>query len=145
MNLLIGGNGEIKRLNNFIHANQIGSIVEFMGWVTNDAKISAFNKADIYILPSYNEGMPISILEAMSYGLAIIATNVGGIPEIVFNEVNGLLIEPGNSSQIERTLNYFIDNPALIRRYGAASENLVKKYFPDKVCGQLIELYNSVA
>ena len=142
--LLIGGNGEVKRLNNLIIKYQLGETVEFMGWVSKEAKVSAFNNSDIYILPSYNEGMPVSILEAMSYGLAIISSNVGGIPEIVKNKVNGVLIEPGNLEQIERSIDFFIDNPSFVKEYGTISEKLVQKYLPDSVFGQLQEIYRNV-
>jgi len=142
--LLIGGNGEIQHLKDLIKIQQIEDIVEFLGWVNNEEKIAVLNRADIYILPSYNEGLPISILEAMSYGKAVISTNVGGIPEIVRNKENGLLIEPGNLEQIEKALNFFLGNTELIEEYGAVSKQLVQNYLPDPVLKQLINIYKSV-
>jgi glycosyltransferase involved in cell wall biosynthesis len=142
--LLIGGNGETHRLLDQIEKHQINDIVEFLGWVTKKEKIDVLNKTDVYILPSYHEGLPISILEAMSYSRAIISTNVGGIPEIVRNKENGLIIEPGNLEQLEQSLGYFLDNPEDIKKYGIISEQLVQNYLPDSVMGKLSEIYRSV-
>ena len=86
----------------FIQNNQISDIAVFEGWVTGDKKIEYLNWADIYILPSYNEGLPIAILEAMSYSHPIISTPVGGIPEVVKDHQNGILVEPGNLEQIKK-------------------------------------------
>jgi glycosyltransferase involved in cell wall biosynthesis len=142
--LLIGGNGETHRLLDLIEKQQINDIVQFLGWITKEEKIDALNKADIYILPSYNEGLPISILESMSYGSAIISTNVGGIPEIVRNEENGLIIEPGNLDQLEQSLGFFLENPEVIKEYGAISQQLVKDFLPDSVIGKLSDIYKSL-
>jgi len=142
--LLIGGNGETHRLMDLIEKHKINDIVEFLGWITKEDKINALNMADVYILPSYNEGLPISILEAMSYGRAIISTNVGGIPEIVRNKENGLIIEPGNQEQLEQSLDYFLENPEDIKKYGAVSVKLVQNYLPDSVLGKLFDIYKTV-
>lgn len=142
--LLIGGNGETQHLQGLIEKYQIEDIVEFLGWVNSEEKIAVLNKADVYILPSYKEGLPISILEAMSYGMAVISTNIGGIPEIIKNKENGLLIEPGNLEQIEQALVYFLENPESVEEYGAVSEQLVQKYLPDSVLKQLVDIYKSV-
>lgn len=62
------------------------------------------NGADVYVLPSYKEGLPISILEAMSYSLPVISTRVGGIPEIIMNGKNGLLINPGDKEALYESI-----------------------------------------
>ena len=139
--LTIGGNGEIEKLKAVIREKQIEGLVEFIGWVTNEKKINCLQTADIYILPSYNEGLPISILEAMSFGQAIIATNVGGIPEIVITEKNGILIEPGNLIEIENAIDFFIKNPEKINSYGIKSKQIVIKHMPDAVMMELSNIY----
>ena len=73
-----------------------------MGWVQNEAKQSTICSCDIYVLPSYFEGLPVSILEAMAMGKPIIATNVGGIPSIVQNGYNGWLFSPGKFNELNK-------------------------------------------
>lgn len=142
--LVIGGNGETDRLTEIIKKQKLESLVNFVGWITNDEKNAWLQRADIYILPSYNEGLPISILEAMSYGQAIISTKVGGIPEIVIPNENGILIEPGNSQQLESAINFFIENHHLVDNYGEKSKFLVKKHLPDSVLKKLNSIYETL-
>jgi len=138
------GNGELERLMEIIKKEQLEGIVEFIGWVTKEEKINFLQDADVYILPSYNEGLPISILEAMSYGKAIISTNVGGISEIVIPGKNGVLVKPGNLNEIENAINFFLDNPQKIISYGIESKQLVKKYLPNSVIFELSHIYQSL-
>jgi len=128
--LLVGGNGEIQHLRELIKKYQIEDIVEFLGWISSVEKASVLNNSDVYILPSYHEGLPISILESMSYAKAVISTKVGGIPEIVGNNENGLLIDPGNLEQIKQSLIFFIENPKKIEEFGVISAQKAQKYLP---------------
>jgi glycosyltransferase involved in cell wall biosynthesis len=80
----------------------------------------------------------------MSYGKAIIATNIGGIPEIVRNKENGLLINPGDLEQIKQAIDCFLENPVLIKEYGAVSEQIVQKHLPHSVLKELEDIYISV-
>lgn len=142
--LRIGGNGEIDRLKNFIKMQQLENIVEFLGWITAEEKKIELNHCDVYMLPSYNEGLPISILEAMSYGKPIISTPVGGIPEIVIPEKNGILVKPGNFGEISNAISYFLDNKNKLKEYGENSFELVQNHLPKSVIPQLNELYNKL-
>lgn len=81
----------------------------YHGIVKGEAKISLLRKADILILPSYDEGQPLCILEAYSYGCAVITTDVGGISDIFKNNINGIFCQVNNPSSIvwaiEKTIN----------------------------------------
>ena len=142
--LVIGGNGETDRLTQIIKEHNLKDLIEFVGWITKEEKNAWLQRADIYILPSYNEGLPISILEAMSYGKAIISTKVGGIPEIVIPSENGILIEPGNSQQLESAIDFFIENHHIIDNYGEKSKSLVKKHLPYSVLDKLSLIYETL-
>lgn len=144
MKLFIGGNGDINRLKEFIAINQLSEIVSYKGWVTGSLKNELFNEADVYILPSYNEGLPISILEAMACGLPVISTNVGGIPEIIFNKINGCVNSPGDKDAIYASLQLFIENPALCKEYGSNTIELVKPYYAKNVMPKLESIYNDL-
>lgn len=144
LKLYIGGNGEIEHVKQLIKEYGIADIAIFEGWVSGDKKIELLNKSDAYILPSYKEGLPISILEAMSYGMPIISTPVGGIPEIVSNGENGYLIEPGNKEDIYKAIISLLNNTDLRKRMGKVSLSRVGEHLPKYVEKQLETLYDSL-
>jgi glycosyltransferase involved in cell wall biosynthesis len=139
----VGGNGETAEVQQYIAEKGLCNVVKFCGWVSGDEKVKLLNESDVYVLPSYNEGLPISILEAMSYGMPIITSNVGGIPEIV-NEDNGIIVEPGNKQQIYEAICSMLNNPSLVQIKGNFSLSKVKTYLPEMVCSQLTKLYKSL-
>jgi glycosyltransferase involved in cell wall biosynthesis len=144
LELIIGGNGDIKKLEKVIIERGLESIVKYEGWVSGEKKQWLFSECDVYILPSYNEGLPLSILEAMSYGLPIISTCVGGIPEIVFDGENGFLITPGNKKEIDLLLSNLLTNSELINIMGKNSNKIVSSYYPERVIPKLQKIYSSL-
>lgn len=141
--LRIGGNKHEEELKRMIADNNLSDIVNFEGWVGGDKKIELLNWADVFILPSHNEGLPISILEAMSYGMPIISTPVGGIPEVV-SEKNGILVTPGNDKEIMDAMLFFADNRKAIEKRGKVSSEIVKGYLPDYVMEHLKAIYKNL-
>lgn len=145
----IGGNGETDKLIEAIHEAGLEECIKFEGWVCGERKVSLLNWADVYILPSYNEGLPISILEAMSYNCPIISTPVGGIPEVVIDKdneynngsVNGKLVKPGNTDDIAKAMEYYVDYPEMIKKHGIMSGEIVKRYYPEAVFAKLRDIY----
>lgn len=144
LKLYIGGNGEIEHVKQLIKEYGIADITIFEGWVSGDKKIELLNKSDAYILPSYKEGLPISILEAMSYGMPIISTPVGGIPEIVSTGENGYLVEPGNKEDIYKAIISLLNDSDLRNRMGSVSLSRVGEHLPEYVEKQLETLYDSL-
>lgn len=140
--LRIGGNQNEKVLIDTIHNNKLENIVKFEGWVYGEKKLNLFNWADVFILPSFNEGLPISILEAMSYGMPIISSPVGGIPEII--KGNGTLVTPGNEEEIYKAIKKYINNPSLLELEGGISLQTIKTYLPDHVISHLENIYNNL-
>ncbi len=147
INIRIGGNGEVENLHNAILNSNLEDCITFEGWVDGEKKVNLLNWADVYILPSYNEGLPISILEALSYNCPIISTPVGGIPEVVItnntshNKQNGILVEPGDIDQIAASIHYYIENPEQVEIQGKNSGKIVEKYYPKVVFSNLKEIY----
>lgn len=142
---IAGGMYEEKRLKKYIKSNNLDNIIHFHGWVESNYKIKLLNLADAFILPSYIEGVPISILEAESYGLPIVSTRVGGIPEIVSHGVNGYLFSPGNKQEMKQ----YIDNLLLMdieKRIimGKHSKEMVYRNLPSNIISCLEEVYNSL-
>ena len=142
--LRIGGNGELERLIAYIRKYDLNDFVSFEGWVSGEKKDLLFRASNVYILPSYYEGLPLSILEAMSYGLPIIASDVGGIPDILNNYTNGLMVEPGNHQEIQKALFALLDNPYLISIYSQKSLFGVVDFLPGSVLNQLLKIYSEL-
>lgn len=142
--LYVGGNGEVDKVKNLIAKYDIGDIVMYEGWVEKNRKEELLSLANIYLLPSYKEGLPISILEAMSYGMAILSTNVGSIPEVVKNNKNGFIISPGDIDGLYNATMKLVNNPHIREDMGNASKELVKPFFPDNVERNLSNMYYSL-
>lgn len=142
--LYIGGNGEVERLLSVISQKQLAEIVEYVGWVTGEDKNRLLKDCDIVMLPSYIEGLPITLLEAMAYAKPAITTNVGGIPEIIESSKNGVIITPGDKKALYEAIRLFMDNPQLIAEYGNDGLNRVKDYYPQSVKNQLENLYKQL-
>ena len=142
--IVIGGDGEIERLNREITEYGLEEIVRYVGWVCGEEKDRLLANSDVYLLPSYNEGLPISILEAMSYKKPIISTDVGGISTIVKNSFNGFLIEAGDKKALFTAMKYFIENREKIDEYGHNSFQISKDFLPEKVIKDLHIIYKKV-
>lgn len=118
----------------------------FPGWVRNQEKNDFLSDADLFFLPSYNEGMPMSVLDAMGYGLPIVSTKVGGIPKIVLDNINGLCNIPGDVNGLANSIIYILKNNNIRHSLGAQSIQLIKeKYSLDKHLGEIQEIYEEVS
>jgi glycosyltransferase involved in cell wall biosynthesis len=142
--LYVCGRGEVDRLVEYIEKYKIEHLVKFGGWVSGREKENILSVCDIYILPSYIEALPVSILEAMSYGMPVISANVGGIPEIVLNNENGFLVNPGDKKEILKKILFFINNPKAIEQMGSRSREMVKPFYPEEVILKLASIYRNL-
>lgn len=140
----IGGNGETDRLLSIIKELGIETLVRFEGWVDKEKKQYLLNLADVYILPSFIEGVPISILEAESYHKPVITTNVGGIPSIVQDCVSGVFVTPGNDKEIYLAMKMMAESEELRQKYGEASYRISRDYQPEAIKKELIGCYDKI-
>jgi glycosyltransferase involved in cell wall biosynthesis len=138
----IGGNGESEKLCKIISEKNLSKVVNYLGWISGDKKNEIFQKSNVYLLPSKNEGLPVSILEAMSFGLPVISTRVGGIPEMIEENKSGFIIEPGDLNALEEKMMYFIENKDKINQMGNISKTIVDNKFSNEIIEkQLTKLY----
>jgi glycosyltransferase involved in cell wall biosynthesis len=122
----------------------IAASVEFVGLCTDVP--AQLRRARIAVLPSRWEGMPNALLEAMSAGLACVATRVSGSEELLGCDERGLLVEPGDSVELAAALLRLLGNPALVRRYGEAARRHVEQHYTfSSVMRRHIELYAELA
>lgn len=144
--LLIGGNGEVENARKMAQTLDLGASVEFLGWIDGNQKAELLKSADAFVLPSYNEGLPMSVLEAMSWAVPVVTTRVGGIPELITDGQDGLLIDAGNQGQLSNALIKLGNNLDVRRSLGEAGYDRVKKSFSDiAVLPRLEVLYSNIS
>jgi glycosyltransferase involved in cell wall biosynthesis len=133
---------EMREALDIVRRLEIGRYVEFVGVAGPTAKVNLLNAADVFVLPSYNEGQPCAILEAMSVGLPIVTTNVGCIAETVIDGVNGFLVEEGSPAAIAEKVLLLHDEPAVMRRMQTASrKRFLSNYTMDEFKQRLTRLF----
>lgn len=99
--VIIAGSGEEEnRLKQYAKELKIEHIVEFTGWVNGEQKVKLLKTSQLLVLPSYNEGLPIAVLEALSYGIPVVATSVGDMASAVIEGENGYLVQPGDVTKL---------------------------------------------
>ena len=142
--LTIGGNGETTRLLNLIKKYNITKRVKYSGYIQAKKKDCLLRHTDIFVLPSYAEAMPMSILEAMAYAVPVVSTYVGGIPELVIDGETGYLIDPGDLDALYEKISLLIQSKDIRRDFGNKGRLLIEnKYNIDIISQKLSEIYNS--
>ncbi|MFG1349878.1 glycosyltransferase family 4 protein [Xanthobacter autotrophicus] len=140
--LIIGGNGEVEKAAELVRSLGLGDSVVLAGWVDGAAKAKLLETSSIYVLPSYNEGLPMSVLEAMAAGLAVVTTGVGGIPELITEGMDGLLVTPGDRPALARALESLLESAARRDQVAAAGRRRIEQQYSDKVIlPRLHEIY----
>ena len=110
---------------------------EFTGLLMGEALYERFRVADLFVLPSYNEGLPVVLFEAGAFELAVITTPVGAIPDLVRDGENGRLVEPGKVDLLAAAIARLAAEPAERRRLGARLRQDVMAFHPDRVCERI--------
>lgn len=120
---------ELRRIRAEIEDARVENRVVFRGTVTGDDKWTLLREADAFVLPSYAEGQPWSILEAMAVGLPVISTRVGAVPDTVVDGVTGILVEAGDEHGLAHAVLELARRPELRRAMGAAARAHVAERF----------------
>lgn len=140
--LVFAGNGEINGGIQLAKKLQIENRVVFKGWVSGNDKIKLFSEANIFCLPSYAEGFPMAVLDAWSYGLPVITTPVGGIPDVAKDGVNMLLFNPGDIKSLSEKLKNMISDTTLCENISIASLAFsLNEFSLDFIMNQLGNIY----
>jgi glycosyltransferase involved in cell wall biosynthesis len=129
LQLVLGGVGEIDKVRELSAQLEISDRVSCPGWLDPERKTAALASSTAFVLPSYAEGMPMALLEAMSWELPVIATPVGGIPQVVENEVSGLLVGPGDIDGLADRIERLMGDSGLRERLGAAARARIEADF----------------
>ncbi len=138
--------GEVEQVSAVISSYQLQDIIKVYPPEYGERKLERIQSADIFVLPSYTEGMPISLIEALAAGLPVVASCVGGIPDMITQRQEGILISPGDTEELARALLELIENPSLRLEMGEKGrKKAVSQYSMDVKAQNLISLYQKVA
>lgn len=102
--LVVAGDGDVEQARRLVESLNLVEYITVLDWIDSAQRDALLAKADVFVLPSYNEGLPMALIEAMSWGLPVVTTPVGGIPELVTHTTNGLLVNPGNIQQLSEAM-----------------------------------------
>jgi len=145
LQLYLGGDGETENVKQIINSGPLKNNAHYIGWVRGQEKEKYLRNSSIFALPSYNEGMPMSVLEAMSYGCSVISTYVGGIPHIIDNNNTGILVNAGNRHELEAGLDRLLSEEALRKELGESGARTIKNSFDINVtCNQVLKIYEEL-
>ena len=143
--LVCAGEGDRVGVARYARSLGIVDAVKFTGWVGPSGKRALLESAAVFALPSYEQALPVSLIEAMSAGIPVIGSPVGGVPEAVLDGVNGFLVAPGDRAGLERALRRLLVDRALAERMGAAARESARlRYAPERALAPLERLYDSL-
>lgn len=143
--IVFAGNGEVQQGEELAKSLGIESQTVFLGWVNGKAKDKVFKESEIFCLPSYAEGFPMAVLDAWAYGLPVITTPVGGIPDIAEDGKNMLLFNAGDTEKLAYNMKTLIDNEDLRNQIINESIKLAKTTFNiDTINKQIESLYQEL-
>jgi glycosyltransferase involved in cell wall biosynthesis len=142
--LMMAGDGDLEQGQQLADHLKVSHHITFLGWVSARQRDQLLANADIFVLPSYNEGLPMAILEAMAWGIPVITTPVGGIPEVVTPSHNGLLVQPGDIQQLSEAMHLLIKDKALRLSLGKNARKTVESFDARTYGDRLAHIYNVV-
>lgn len=126
---VFGGDGDVPAYEQLADELGISDRCSFIGWAKGEKKDEAFRNSSMFCLPSKNEGMPMSVLEAMSYGLATIATPVGGIPQVITDGVDGIMFPVDDVDALATKLENLMSDTSYKEMIGIQGRARIKDAF----------------
>jgi glycosyltransferase involved in cell wall biosynthesis len=141
--LVLAGDGDVDGMRKL--AEPLGDRVRVLSWIDAHERDRLLAESDVYVLPSYAEGMPVSLLEAMAAGLPAITTGVGGIPDVLSHGSEGLLVTPGDREQLTAAMaQYLNDEPARLAA-GRRAHERAQDFDVHTYARRLADIYQRIA
>lgn len=141
--ITMAGDREIDQVKAHCKGAGVEGLFEFPGWVSETEKLSLLWRSDLLVLPSYAEGLPLCVLEAMACGLPIVCTDVGGLSDLVQDGENGLLFKPGEIGVLARHIATLLGDDSLRQRMGQNNIAKIKHdYSIDMIAKRIGKLYS---
>ncbi|MEO0268211.1 MAG: glycosyltransferase family 4 protein [candidate division WOR-3 bacterium] len=148
--LNLGGTGPLEiELKNLVKELNLENYVNFLGWVERERIPEILSESDLLVVPSIiteegdTEGLPTVILEAMGAGVPVIASDVGGIRDVIENSVNGLIVPPGDVESLKKAIITIIENEKLREKFIKEGINLAQNYDWEKIGNFYVSLFKS--
>ncbi len=144
---LVVASGDDQRSALERHAERLGveDAVKFTGWVGPSGRRALLESAAVFALPSYHAALPMSVLQAMAAGVPVVATSVGGLPEVITDGVTGFLVPAGDTASLQRALRKLLLDRVLGARIGAAARESVRlRFAPERALPRLEAVYAAV-
>ncbi len=133
LSFIIGGSGvEEAQIKSIINTYNLNTCINMVGWVDGTLKEKLLKESQLFVLPSYNEGLPMAILEAMSYGIPIISTNVGSIDEVVINDETGYLVSAGDKYMLSDAITKSINDISVWKKMSDNAKMKIENEFNEK-------------
>lgn len=142
--LIVGGGPEEANLRRMAENSGLKDKVRFVGIVPHKEVWSHLLSSSIFVLPSLSEGVPRALLEAMACGLFIIATNVGGIPDVVKDGWNGILVEPNNPSVLREAIDTALSDARFVNAVGERNKSEARKYDLETLAEKQFQFLKSI-
>ncbi len=142
--ILVGDGEERENLESLTDSLGIRECVEFAGKVPHERIQDCMNQAEVFVHPSLSEGFPVTIIEAMACGLPIVATNVGGIPNIVEEGVNGYLVNAKSPDEMAERILFLLQNDEMRERMSANNREKAELFTWDKIAIRVEDEYQQV-
>ncbi|NEZ54407.1 glycosyltransferase family 4 protein [Adonisia turfae] len=139
--LIFAGSGDNEELLELARSLDIYSHMNLLGWINTVQRDQLLADASIFLLPSYNEGLPMALLEAMAFGVPPVTTSVGGIPEVVISGVNGIIVNPGDIKNLTEAIATLISQADLRKKMGYQARESVRSLSTENYVKSLLEIY----
>jgi glycosyltransferase involved in cell wall biosynthesis len=144
---LIAGAGSRKKALEALACSK-GALLRFLGTITGQEKLTVLECADLVVFPSIilpggrTEGLPVSLLEALARGKAVIASQVGGIGQVISHGENGMLVPPGDPDALEQSMRMLLEDGVLRESLGKAARERAGEFSREKAGERFHELYD---
>ena len=140
--LVFGGDGDIERFLRSARDLGVTDSVTYVGWADGEQKAKLLAECWVLALPSYKEGLPMTVIEAMAFTRAVVATPVGGIPQAVHDGTTGILVKPGNVAALADGLLRILTDAKTAARMGRAGRALFERHYSHEASlAKLLALY----
>ncbi len=135
----------LNKVQQYVHEMGLQKNVALLGYVPRATLLKTYQNATVHVIPSHYEGLPTVLLEAMSCGLPVVATDIGGNNEVISSEVNGLLVPPKCPTEMAQAVLRLLDNPELRERLGdVARKTIEDRYTWNKIADRILSCYENL-